>query len=139
MKKTIGGDRSGKGQTNDSFVSARSSARQVAVIQEPECIGCTLCIKACPVDAIVGTHAFMHTVIESECIGCNLCVPPCPVDCIAMVVSRTPLVDSDRIRFARQRGKRRLARLALQARQDAGAMMVQREALKKLIDRKADR
>ncbi len=57
----------------------------VAVIDEQTCIGCTLCIKACPVDAIVGTNKRMHTVIESECTGCKLCLPPCPVDCIIMV------------------------------------------------------
>lgn len=56
----------------------------VAVIQESLCIGCTHCISACPVDAIVGAHQLMHTVIESECTGCELCVAPCPVDCITM-------------------------------------------------------
>jgi electron transport complex protein RnfB len=57
----------------------------VAVIDEATCIGCTLCIKACPVDAIVGANKQMHTVIASECTGCDLCLPPCPVDCITMV------------------------------------------------------
>ncbi|MDH5434855.1 MAG: electron transport complex subunit RsxB [Gammaproteobacteria bacterium] len=57
----------------------------VAIIREDECIGCTKCIQACPVDAIVGAAKLMHTVIESECTGCDLCVPPCPVDCIDMV------------------------------------------------------
>lgn len=56
----------------------------VAVIDESLCIGCTHCINACPVDAIVGAHQLMHTVIESECTGCELCVAPCPVDCISM-------------------------------------------------------
>jgi electron transport complex protein RnfB len=56
----------------------------VAIIDESTCIGCTLCIKACPVDAIVGASKLMHTVIESECTGCKLCLPPCPVDCITM-------------------------------------------------------
>lgn len=51
-------------------------------IRENECIGCTLCIQACPVDAIVGAQKQMHTVITSLCTGCNLCIPPCPVDCI---------------------------------------------------------
>ena len=56
----------------------------VAVIDENTCIGCTLCIQACPVDAIVGASKRMHTVIASECTGCKLCLPPCPVDCIIM-------------------------------------------------------
>lgn len=59
--------------------------RHVAVIEEPLCIGCTLCIQACPVDAIVGAPKRMHTVIASECTGCDLCIPPCPVDCIRTV------------------------------------------------------
>ncbi len=59
--------------------------KSVAVIDEDICIGCTLCIQACPVDAILGAAKHMHTVIESECTGCELCVAPCPVDCIYMV------------------------------------------------------
>lgn len=58
--------------------------RPVAVIDESACIGCTLCIQACPVDAIIGAAKQMHTVIASLCTGCDLCVPPCPVDCIDM-------------------------------------------------------
>jgi electron transport complex protein RnfB len=61
--------------------------RQIAVIDEAACIGCTLCIKACPVDAIIGSNKMMHTVIESECTGCDLCLPVCPVDCIEMIDS----------------------------------------------------
>ena len=57
-----------------------------AFIDEQTCIGCTLCIQACPVDAIVGAAKQMHTVIERECTGCELCVAPCPVDCITMEV-----------------------------------------------------
>jgi electron transport complex protein RnfB len=58
---------------------------QVAVIKEAECIGCVLCIQACPVDAIVGASKFTHTVIAADCTGCELCIAPCPVDCIEMV------------------------------------------------------
>lgn len=57
---------------------------QVAVIDEAACIGCTKCIQACPVDAIVGASKLMHTVIAAWCTGCELCLPPCPVDCIAL-------------------------------------------------------
>jgi electron transport complex protein RnfB len=56
----------------------------VAWIEESACIGCTKCIQACPVDAIVGASRFMHTVIAEECTGCELCIPPCPVDCIEL-------------------------------------------------------
>ncbi len=57
----------------------------VAVINEATCIGCTLCIQACPVDAILGSAKHMHTIISDECTGCELCLPPCPVECIQMV------------------------------------------------------
>ncbi len=57
---------------------------EVAWIDESICIGCTKCIQACPVDAIVGASKFMHTVIADDCTGCELCIPPCPVDCIEM-------------------------------------------------------
>ncbi len=57
----------------------------VALIDEQTCIGCTLCIQACPVDAIVGMAKHMHTVLKAECTGCELCLPPCPVDCISLV------------------------------------------------------
>jgi|TARA_R100000005_G_scaffold88782_1_gene58887 electron transport complex protein RnfB len=60
-------------------------AKAVAFIREDECIGCTKCIQACPVDAILGAAKQMHTVIASECTGCDLCVEPCPVDCIDMI------------------------------------------------------
>lgn len=61
--------------------------RAVAAIDEAWCIGCTLCIKACPVDCIVGAPKRMHTVVEADCTGCELCLPACPVDCIALLPS----------------------------------------------------
>ncbi|MFK7861920.1 MAG: electron transport complex subunit RsxB [Granulosicoccus sp.] len=64
---------------------------QLAMIIEPDCIGCTLCIAACPVDAIVGASRLMHTVIADQCTGCELCLPPCPVDCIELHRVELPL------------------------------------------------
>ncbi len=64
----------------------KTKPQRVAFIREAECIGCTKCIQACPVDAILGTSKQMHTVIAAECTGCELCISPCPVDCIDMVV-----------------------------------------------------
>lgn len=87
----------------------------VAVIDEDVCIGCTKCIKACPVDAIVGAAKRMHTVLSAECTGCELCLPPCPVDCIAMVpaaaqpLSRNAVLE--RAMHARERFDARNARL----------------------------
>lgn len=65
--------------------------KTVVVIDENECIGCTLCIQACPVDAIVGAAKQMHTVITEECTGCDLCIEPCPVDCIHIVPVKATL------------------------------------------------
>lgn len=62
-----------------------TTAGQVVIIDEAACIGCTKCIQACPVDAIVGAAKQMHTVLSVECTGCELCIPPCPVDCIDIV------------------------------------------------------
>ena len=62
----------------------------VAEIREQECIGCTLCIQACPVDAIIGAAQMMHSVISNECTGCELCLPPCPVDCIDIIALHEP-------------------------------------------------
>ena len=67
------------------------SVKKVAYIREDECIGCTKCIQACPVDAILGAAKHMHTVIISECTGCDLCVEPCPVDCIDMIAEEQSL------------------------------------------------
>lgn len=84
---------------------------RVAYIREAECIGCTRCIQACPVDAIVGAARFTHTVIASECTGCDLCVAPCPVDCIDMLPLaedvrswRWPAPDADANLIATDRG-----------------------------------
>ena len=72
-------------------VDAAEKPKSVAHIVEKDCIGCTLCIQACPVDAILGAAKQMHTVIKNECTGCELCLPPCPVECIVMEpVKQTP-------------------------------------------------
>ena len=80
--------------------------RAMAVIDEAWCIGCTLCLDACPTDAIVGIHKRMHTVIEAHCTGCELCIPVCPVDCISLeneTPGRTGTGGSGRSRRARRR------------------------------------
>jgi electron transport complex protein RnfB len=89
--------------------------RLLAVIDESACIGCTICIQKCPVDAIAGAAKLMHTVIAAECTGCELCVAPCPVDCIKLVAApathpalATPKAAAN---LARRRHRARLARL----------------------------
>ncbi|MDQ0010495.1 electron transport complex protein RnfB [Luteibacter jiangsuensis] len=88
--------------------------RTLARIVEADCIGCTKCIQACPVDAIVGSSKLMHTVIADLCTGCELCVPACPVDCIALDPMPLAQVDdrvhADAARSRFQRRERRLAR-----------------------------
>jgi electron transport complex protein RnfB len=90
--------------------------RLLAVIDEAVCIGCTICIQKCPVDAIVGAAKRMHTVIADECTGCELCVAPCPVDCIALIpapASHPALATpTEAAGLARKRYRARLARLA---------------------------
>ena len=73
------------GRDVQPLAEATTQYENVALIEESLCIGCTRCRDACPVDAIVGAHQMMHTIIASECTGCELCLPPCPVDCISMV------------------------------------------------------
>ncbi len=79
--------------TLDEEHGVESDTKTVAYIREDECIGCTKCIQACPVDAILGAAKQMHTVIISECTGCDLCVEPCPVDCIDMLPVAKGLAD----------------------------------------------
>ena len=85
--------------------------RTLAVIVEADCIGCTKCIQACPVDAIVGAAKLMHTVISDDCTGCELCVPACPVDCIALLPSPAVNQDVAHADAARIHFNRRQARL----------------------------
>ncbi len=90
--------------------------RAAALIDESRCIGCMLCIKACPVDAIVGAAKRMHTVLTASCTGCELCLPPCPVDCIDMV----------ELDALSKRGNRHAAALAAQSVDDMAAIARER-------------
>ncbi len=108
-------------------IHGKHAPRTTAVIDEAVCIGCTRCILACPVDAILGASKLMHSVITSECTGCELCIPPCPVDCIVMVPA-TPDNAAEKLTRAdlgRRRHHFRLARLARDR-----AERAQRQAIK---------
>ncbi len=85
--------------------------RTLARIVEADCIGCTKCIQACPVDAIVGASKLMHTVIADDCTGCELCVPACPVDCIVLLPMPTQQIDQAHADAARDHFQRRESRL----------------------------
>lgn len=110
--------------------------RQIALIDESQCIGCTKCIQACPVDAIIGASKLMHTVIADLCTGCGLCVPPCPVDCIEMPlasdVGQTDDWSPDQAQLAKQRFERRNQRLIREA-QD-----VEKARLAKLLHKQVE-
>ena len=110
--------------TLDPDYGIEQSERRVAIIREDACIGCTKCIQACPVDAIVGAAQRMHTVIADECTGCELCIPPCPVDCIDLIAATAnpltgqaplPVLDAGRIALSRRRFEFRKNRLAREA------------------------
>jgi len=98
--------------------------RRVAIVDEARCIGCTLCIQACPVDAIVGAPKLMHTVVTDLCSGCDLCVAPCPVDCIEMVpaTGADAIWDRARADAARERFERRRSRLERERRERAARL-----------------
>jgi electron transport complex protein RnfB len=93
----------------------KAKPKLLAVIREDECIGCTKCIQACPVDAILGSAKHMHTVISVECTGCELCVAPCPVDCIDLVeVAADERAEKQIADHARERFNAREKRLRAQ-------------------------
>ena len=99
----------------------------VAFIDEQTCIGCTLCIEACPVDAIVGAATLMHTVLAAECTGCKWCLTPCPVDCISMVDAGAPLTHEERRGRAAQYKSRYLAHRARLQRERLEQQVARRE------------
>ena len=121
-------------------------ADAIAVIDEVRCIGCTLCIAVCPVDAIVGATKLMHTVIAEACTGCELCIAPCPVDCITMRTIERPAGEARIAATVQARGRcearnSRLARLegeraaAAAARRAAAAEARKRETIAAALDR----
>ncbi len=91
----------------------------VAFIIEEDCIGCTKCIAACPVDAILGASKFMHTVIAEECTGCELCVAPCPVDCIVMQPAPPNSAEGSRAQKSAQAKRRYDARCLRKEKEEA--------------------
>lgn len=93
-------------------VEANYRVASLAVIREADCIGCTKCIQACPVDAILGSAKSMHTIISHECTGCGLCVEPCPVDCIDMVDIPSPEYSMALARARHQAKQDRLQQVA---------------------------
>lgn len=119
----------------------------VAVIDEAACIGCTLCIEACPVDAIVGAARLMHTVIAAECIGCKLCLPPCPVDCITMVDTGKTLTREERkqragharLRYASRLARRERERMERTPERENAAEHKKRETVVRVMERARQR
>ena len=113
-------------------MGATATLPPVALIDEPNCIGCALCLKVCPTDAIVGAHKFLHTVVAADCTGCEKCLPVCPTDCISMQ-PRTGETATPRALAARWKARvtARKARLARERRNAADLRAAQRAALRR--------
>lgn len=103
--------------------------RTLARIIEADCIGCTKCIQACPVDAIVGAAKLMHTVIADDCTGCELCVPACPVDCIVLEPMPVAQIDTAHADTARAHFQRRETRLAREREAQAAELAARKAAV----------
>lgn len=136
-------------QSSADFVEdmlAKQKPAQTVVIREDECIGCTKCIQACPVDAIMGAAKLMHTVISDECNGCELCIEPCPVDCIDIIPLEKPdkttqkqLADQYRRRYQQREARLlKIKLLKLQQHQQAKKIAADRQHSKTIDARKAE-
>ena len=130
------------------MIQGTAKAPPIAVIDEQTCIGCTLCIEVCPVDAIVGAAKHMHTVIAAECTGCKLCLPPCPVDCIAMIETGEAWTHEERLTRASQYRRRYEARterlereraVRLTLREDPAAQRKKQATIERVMRRARDR
>jgi len=126
------------GQSADPYfdeMNAKTRKPEIAVIDEAQCIGCTKCITACPVDAIIGAGKKMHTILQQECTGCGLCVPPCPVDCIDIkeIPAFTFMKEKSRIRYQVKNAR------AEKARTEKALRHAKAVKLKKTNDQKDER
>lgn len=117
---------------------AKQNARapSLAIIREAECIGCTKCIQACPVDAIIGTAKHMHSIISHECTGCGLCIDPCPVDCIEIQIQPKSIYDKS---LARERFDRRQIRLLREEQHKEQLYQEKRLAASQTLDKQHER
>ena len=111
-----------------------------AVIREEECIGCTKCIAACPVDAIIGSAKHMHTILEAECTGCGLCIEPCPVDCIDLIAVNNLAVGEYAYNpdVARQRHEAKIIRSLKEQTEKSNSYLLKRKLVADSLDKKAE-
>ena len=137
-------------EPHEAEIREKAKPKLLAVIREAECIGCTKCIQACPVDAILGSAKSMHTVISDECTGCELCVAPCPVDCIDLITVEPAKLDdaighnheqADHYRSRFLTREKRLARekQQKQARQQDQSMIERKSYIQAALERASAR
>ena len=118
------------------FITITTRPPALAIIREAECIGCTKCIQACPVDAIIGSGKLMHSVLADECTGCGLCIEPCPVDCIELVTLPAPVYDKA---LARARFNAREIRLLREEQDKQQAYREKRTLVAPTVDQQHDK